>query len=123
MADVQADRLNTAARFAAAHGAVVALKGYRTVVAAPDGRLYLNTTGGPHMASGGMGDVLTGMVGGLISQGLSAIDAARLACSPMAWPPTWPPPTWARPACWLRTSWSGSPDSGAASWLDRPNPW
>ncbi len=75
---IQADRLGAASSFAAEHGVIVVLKGYRTVIAAPDGRLFLNTTGGPHMASGGMGDVLTGMVAGLIAQGLTPLDAARL---------------------------------------------
>lgn len=77
-AEIQADRLGAAGDFAQAHSVVLALKGYRTVVAAPDGRLFLNTTGGPHMASGGMGDVLTGIAAGLVSQGLSPLDAARL---------------------------------------------
>lgn len=77
-AQIQSDRLGTAAGFATTYGVTVALKGYRTVVAVPDGRLYLNTTGGPHMASGGMGDVLTGIAAGLVSQGLPVLDAARL---------------------------------------------
>jgi NAD(P)H-hydrate epimerase len=76
--DVQADRLTLAGTFAVDYGTVLALKGYRTVVAAPDGRLYLNTTGGPHMASGGMGDVLTGMIAGLAAQRSSLLDAVRL---------------------------------------------
>ncbi|MEW5723356.1 MAG: NAD(P)H-hydrate dehydratase [Thermodesulfobacteriota bacterium] len=76
--DIQADRLGAAAGFAREYGVILVLKGHRTVVAAPDGRLYLNTTGGPHLASGGQGDVLTGLIAGLIAQGLSALDAARL---------------------------------------------
>ena len=72
------DRLGASAAFAAKYGVILVLKGDRTVVAAPDGRLYLNTSGGPHMASGGMGDVLTGVIAGLISQGLDPLDAARL---------------------------------------------
>ena len=75
---VQEDRLGTAVEFAKDYGVVLVLKGYRTVVAAPDGRLFLNSTGGPYMASGGMGDVLTGMIAGLAAQGLSCLDAARL---------------------------------------------
>jgi len=78
-AQVQADRLGAAGDFARSHGVIVVLKGHRTVVAAPDGRLFLNTTGGPHMASGGMGDILTGMIAGLISQGIAPLDAAGLA--------------------------------------------
>ena len=76
--DIERDRLAAAEMLAGRTGAVVVLKGWRTVVAAPDGRLGINTTGGPHMASGGMGDVLTGIVAGLLSQGLAPFDAARL---------------------------------------------
>ncbi|MBU2549489.1 MAG: NAD(P)H-hydrate dehydratase, partial [Proteobacteria bacterium] len=76
--EVQADRLGAAGGLARVSGAIVALKGYRTVIAAPDGRLFLNSTGGPHMASGGMGDVLTGLIAGLAAQGLSLLDAANL---------------------------------------------
>ena len=76
--DIAADRLGAAREFAENTGVVLALKGFGTVVAAPDGRLWLNTTGGPHMAGGGMGDVLTGMIAGLAAQGLDALDAARL---------------------------------------------
>jgi len=78
-AAIQADRLAAASGFAAAHGVFLVLKGYRTAIGAPDGRLFLNTTGGPHLASGGMGDLLTGMVAGLAAQGLTLLDAARLA--------------------------------------------
>ena len=78
-AEVQADRLGTARTFAAAHGAVVCLKGARTVVAAPDGRAWINPTGNPGLASGGTGDVLCGMLGAFLAQGLDAADAARLA--------------------------------------------
>ena len=73
-----ADRLKTATDAARSFGAFVVLKGHRTVVATPDGRLWLNTSGGPHMASGGMGDVLTGILAGLISQGVKIENAARL---------------------------------------------
>ena len=77
-AQIAADRLKSAVETARSLGVHLVLKGHRTVVAAPDGRLWLNTTGGPHMASGGMGDILTGLVAGLISQGVSVLDAARL---------------------------------------------
>jgi NAD(P)H-hydrate epimerase len=59
-------------------GKVVVLKGYRTLVAAPDGRLAVNSTGNQGMASGGMGDVLTGIIGGLLAQGYSPWEAACL---------------------------------------------
>jgi NAD(P)H-hydrate epimerase len=71
VADVQADRVGSARRLAAESGAVVALKGARTVVAEPDGHVVLNPTGNPGMATGGTGDVLTGMVGGLLAQGVA----------------------------------------------------
>ena len=76
--DVQRDRERTAKEFATHFGVVVALKGYRTVVADVDGEVYVNDTGNPGMASGGCGDVLTGMIAGLLGQGLSLFDAARL---------------------------------------------
>ena len=57
---------------------MVVLKGHRTVVANVDGECYVNETGNPGMASGGMGDVLTGVIAGLLGQKLSLFDAARL---------------------------------------------
>ncbi len=78
VAEVQADRVGVAVRFAREHGVVVLLKGARTVVAAPDGRLRINASGHPGMASGGMGDVLAGLIGGLLAQGVEAGDAAVL---------------------------------------------
>ncbi len=75
-ADVQADRVGVAERFAAAHRCVVVLKGARTVVAAPDGATAINPTGNPGMASGGTGDVLTGVIAALCAQGLAPFDAA-----------------------------------------------
>jgi NAD(P)H-hydrate epimerase len=78
VADVQADRLSAARRLAAATGAVVVLKGHRTLVAAPDGRVAVNSTGNAGMATGGTGDVLTGAIGAFLARKLSAWDAARL---------------------------------------------
>ena len=76
-AQVQADRAGTALRFARQHGAVVVLKGHGTVVT--DGeRVWVNATGNPGMASGGMGDVLTGLIAGLLCQGLAPFDASQL---------------------------------------------
>jgi NAD(P)H-hydrate epimerase len=77
-ADVQADRIGSVRRAAAETGAVVVLKGYRTLVATPEGEINVNPTGNPGMASGGTGDVLTGLIAGLIAQGLEALDAALL---------------------------------------------
>lgn len=78
-ADVQRSRLEVARSAAQITGAVTLLKGARTVVAAPDGRLVVNPTGNPGMASGGMGDVLTGVVAALIAQGLVPFEAAWVA--------------------------------------------
>lgn len=77
--EVQMDRPGVARDVARSTGAVVVLKGARTVVASPDGRVSINPTGNPGMGSGGMGDVLTGVIGGLLAQGLAPWDAARAA--------------------------------------------
>lgn len=76
---VQADRLGCARAFARARGVFVVLKGARTVIAAPDGRAWVNPTGNPVLAAGGMGDVLTGMIAGLIAQGIDPLQAALCA--------------------------------------------
>ncbi len=68
-ADVQKDRIHCARDFAQKFNVHVVLKGARTVVAHPDGRVFINPTGNPGMASGGMGDVLTGIIAGFIAQG------------------------------------------------------
>lgn len=68
IADVQANRIETARRCAADHNCTVVLKGHRTVIALADGRVWLNPTGSPSMAKGGTGDVLTGITAGLIAQ-------------------------------------------------------
>jgi NAD(P)H-hydrate epimerase len=68
-ADVQADRLGTATRFAKKHGCFLVLKGARTLITEPDGQTYVNPTGNPALAGGGSGDVLTGMIGGLVARG------------------------------------------------------
>jgi ADP-dependent NAD(P)H-hydrate dehydratase / NAD(P)H-hydrate epimerase len=68
IAAVQRDRLSVARTFAREHNLIVVLKGHRTLVAASDGTVWVNTTGNPGMATGGTGDVLTGMVAGLIAQ-------------------------------------------------------
>jgi NAD(P)H-hydrate epimerase len=72
-ADVQKDRLGVARRFAREHELVVVLKGNRTLVVQPDGEAWVNMTGNPGMSTGGTGDILTGMVAGMIAQ--SAKDA------------------------------------------------
>ena len=76
--EVQADRLGVARRTAQGHGVWVVLKGAQTVVADPEGRISVNPSGNATLASGGTGDVLTGLIGGFLAQGLSPWDAARL---------------------------------------------
>ena len=75
---IQENRLETAAEFAQKWRAYVVLKGFRTVVASPDGSVYVNMTGNPAMAKGGSGDVLTGVIGGLLAVGAEPLDAALL---------------------------------------------
>lgn len=76
---VNADRIGTATRFAQGRGVILVLKGARTVVANPDGRVAICPTGNPGMATAGTGDVLTGMIVGLLAQRLSGWDAACAA--------------------------------------------
>lgn len=68
VAAVQASRLDCARQFAAKRNVTLVLKGERTVVAFPDGHVWVNPTGSPSMATGGTGDVLTGMVAGMLAQ-------------------------------------------------------
>ena len=76
--EINADRVATARALAERTGAVVVLKGAATVTAAPDGRVIVNPTGGPLLATGGTGDVLTGLIAGLLAQGLEPLEAAAL---------------------------------------------
>jgi hydroxyethylthiazole kinase-like uncharacterized protein yjeF len=77
--DVQKERLGVARKFAREHELVVVLKGHRTLVVRPDGEAWVNTTGNPGMATGGTGDILTGMVAGLMAQHSTEVFAAVLA--------------------------------------------
>ncbi|MFZ0278225.1 MAG: NAD(P)H-hydrate dehydratase [Candidatus Sulfotelmatobacter sp.] len=79
IADVQKDRLGTARKFAREHELIVVLKGHRTLVVRPDGEAWVNTTGNAGMATGGTGDILTGMVAGMIAQHSTDAFAAVLA--------------------------------------------
>ena len=77
--DMTAPRESSAAAFAAAHGVYLVRKGHRTLVAAPDGRLAVNTTGNDGMAKGGSGDILTGLLTGLLTQGMEPFAACCAA--------------------------------------------
>ncbi len=74
--EVQAHRWELARKFAGDHDVVMVLKGAGTVITDKSGKLWINSTGNPGMAKGGMGDVLTGMIGALLAQGLDACAAA-----------------------------------------------
>ena len=76
IADIQKDRLNVIRKFAREWGKVIVLKGGPTAIAAPNEELFINSTGNPGLATGGSGDVLTGMIAGLMAQKLTALDAA-----------------------------------------------
>ncbi len=76
---VQRDRIAAARAIAARLRAVVVLKGAGSVIADPSGRYWINPTGGPALATAGTGDVLAGMIGALIAQGIEAGEAARAA--------------------------------------------
>jgi len=80
---VEADRVGLARSFATEHGVTLVLKGWRTLVAHPDGRIAVNTTGNPGMAKGGSGDILTGIVSAMLAQYTNSkngeLDAAHVA--------------------------------------------
>ncbi len=75
---IEEDRVNLASKFAKQWGCVVVLKGAHTIVANPDGKVRINTTGNAGMATAGTGDVLAGIIGALIGQGMEVFDAAGL---------------------------------------------
>ena len=79
VADVQKDRLGVARKFARDRDLIVVLKGHRTLVVQPDGETWVNTTGNPGMSTGGTGDILTGMVAGMIAQNPKQAFVAVLA--------------------------------------------
>lgn len=77
-AEINANRITVAREFALNHKCVLVLKGAPTVIATPDGQVFVNPTGNSGLASGGTGDVLTGLLAGLIAQGASPINAALI---------------------------------------------
>ena len=79
--DLPEDRVSAAQTLACRFGCVAVLKGSRTVVASPDGKYSINASGSPALGIAGSGDVLTGVLGSLLAQGLSACDAARTGVS------------------------------------------
>ncbi|AIQ10930.1 bifunctional ADP-dependent NAD(P)H-hydrate dehydratase/NAD(P)H-hydrate epimerase [Paenibacillus durus] len=74
--EIQRDRIGLALSYARERGVILVLKGAHTVIASPDGRIFVNTTGHPGMATGGAGDCLTGIIAGLLAQGLEGVQAA-----------------------------------------------
>ncbi|MCL1905457.1 MAG: NAD(P)H-hydrate dehydratase, partial [Clostridiales bacterium] len=76
---VQENRIEVAVEFAKQCGVIVILKGAGTLIATPEGRIFLNNNGNPGMAVGGSGDVLAGMVAALLAQGLAPSVAAACA--------------------------------------------
>jgi hydroxyethylthiazole kinase-like uncharacterized protein yjeF len=79
VAAVQRDRIQVARKFARDHHVIVVLKGHRTLIAEPGGEIWVNTTGNPGMATGGTGDILTGMVAGLVAQNPKRVLEAVIA--------------------------------------------
>jgi len=74
--EIQENRISIASSFAREYGVYLVLKGAGTLVAAPDGKIRINRTGNPGLATAGTGDVLTGIIAGLVAQGLKPLDAA-----------------------------------------------
>jgi NAD(P)H-hydrate epimerase len=78
-AAINNDRINAAREAARITHCVVVLKGYQTLIAEPSGSVFVNPTGNPGMATGGMGDVLAGMIAALLARGTDPLDAACAA--------------------------------------------
>lgn len=77
-AEINADRISAARQLCETTGAYCLLKGNRTVIASPDGVIYVNSSGNPGMATPGMGDTLSGIIGSLLGQGMKPLDAMAL---------------------------------------------
>lgn len=78
-AQIQEDRIGAAKTAAKRFGCVAVLKGARTLIAKPDGKFFINPTGNPGMATGGSGDVLSGMIGAFLARGMKPHEAAASA--------------------------------------------
>jgi NAD(P)H-hydrate epimerase len=79
MAEIQKDRAGSARAFATERGVTLVLKGQRTAIGFPDGRVWINPTGTPGLGTGGSGDVLTGMIAGFLAQFPNELDRAVAA--------------------------------------------
>jgi NAD(P)H-hydrate epimerase len=79
VAEVQADRIESVRSFCQRYGTFLVLKGARSIIGEPGGKIYINPTGNPGMASGGTGDILTGMVGALLARKLDPLVALQAA--------------------------------------------
>ena len=77
--EVQEDRIGVSRNFSQSHHVYLILKGHRTLIATPKGEIFINPTGNPGLASGGTGDVLTGMIGGLICQGFDILSSLQIS--------------------------------------------
>jgi len=77
--EVQEDRIGISRNFSQSHRVYLILKGHRTLIATPKGEIFINPTGNPGLASGGTGDVLTGMIGGLICQGFEILPSLQIS--------------------------------------------
>ncbi|MFO1462140.1 MAG: ADP/ATP-dependent (S)-NAD(P)H-hydrate dehydratase, partial [bacterium] len=79
VSEIQARPVESARRFARRHRCWLVLKGYRSVIAGPKGQVWINSSGGPNLATAGSGDVLTGTIAGLLAQGLKSEIAVPTA--------------------------------------------
>jgi hydroxyethylthiazole kinase-like uncharacterized protein yjeF len=83
--EVQEDRIGVSRNFSQSHRIYLVLKGHRTLIATPKGEVFINPTGNPGMASGGTGDVLTGMIGGLVCQGFDVLPSLQTSVYLHGW--------------------------------------